>query len=141
MYLSDIQIFMKVMDDMWGSIQGYKTPEKDIHGFLELDLANEDGYGVCRNMASDVARKLQEINPDYNARTIAVYIEDGFKIADIERTVLETNETVQEDSSEEQEQNSIISAIQNFVGNHMVTLVDVKERYLFFSFGDAMLIK
>ena len=127
MNLSDIQIFMKVMDDMWGSIQGYKTPEKDIHGFLELDLANEDGYGVCRNMASDVARKLQEINPDYNARTIAVYIEDGFKIADIERTVLETNETVQEDSSEEQEQNSIISAIQNFVGNHMVTLVDVKE--------------
>ena len=72
MNLTDIQIFMKVIDDMWESIQGYAEPEKDIIGFLELDLATEDGYGVCRNMASDIARKLNEINPEYNARTITV---------------------------------------------------------------------
>ena len=127
MNLSDIQIFMKVMDDMWNSIQGYKKPEKDIPGFYELDLATEEGYGVCRNMASDIARKLQKINPDYNARTIVVYKGDSFQVADIERTILESDETVQEDSSEEQEQNSDFSNIQNFVGNHIVTLVDVKE--------------
>lgn len=74
MNLDDVHIFMKVMDDMWGSIQGYKEPEKDIQGFLELDLATEDGYGVCRNMANDVARKLNAIDKKYNARTITVAI-------------------------------------------------------------------
>lgn len=126
MNLSDIQIFMKVMDDMWESIQGYKTPKRDIIGFMELELANEDGYGVCRNMASDVSRKLQEINPDYNARTIAVYLKEGFKIADIERTILETNETVQDTNDEQGQDTAFASKMQEFIGNHMVTLVDVK---------------
>lgn len=129
MNLSDIQIFMKVMDDMWGSIQGYKKPEKDISGFLELDLATEDGYGVCRNMASDIARKLQEINPDYNARTIAVYMDEGYRIADIERTVIQDDETVQ-NSDEEQTQDSSGFDITKIVGNHMVTLVDIKDENL-----------
>lgn len=74
MGLSDIQIFMKVMDD---------------------------------NKASDVAKKLNEINPKYNARTmLATMGEDGrYEITDIERTILEKNQTVEE--------------------NNMVTLVDV----------------
>lgn len=130
MNLSDIQIFMKVMDDMWKNIKGYKEPEKDIHGFLELDLASEDGYGVCRNMASDVARKLQEINPDYNARTITVYMDEGYKVADIERTVVQDNETVMESSGEEQTQNSSNFNITKITGNHMVTLVDLKDENL-----------
>lgn len=129
MKLSDIQIFMKVMDDMWKGIKGYKQPARDIHGFLELELADEDGYGVCRNMASDIARKLQEINPDYNARTITVYLEEGFKIADIERNVLEDNETIQE-SNDEQTENSSDFDITKITGNHMVTLVDIKDENL-----------
>lgn len=129
MNLSDIQIFMKVMDDMWGSIQGYKEPEKDITGFYELDLATEEGYGVCRNMASDIARKLQEINPEYNARTIAVYMDEGYKVADIERTVIQDNETVR-DSEEEQTQDSGGFDITKILGNHMVTLVDLKDENL-----------
>ena len=103
MNLSDIQIFMKVMDDMWKGIQGYKEPEKDISGFLELDLATEEGYGVCRNMASDIARKLQEINPDYNARTIVVYSNGAYKIADIHRNVIQDNETVMDEGEEQEE--------------------------------------
>ncbi len=129
MKLSDIQIFMKVMDDMWKGIKGYKQPARDIHGFLELELADEDGYGVCRNMASDIARKLQEINPDYNARTITVYLEEGFKIADIERNVIEDNETIQE-SNDEQTENSSDFDITKITGNHMVTLVDIKDENL-----------
>ena len=60
MNLNDVQTFMKVMDDMWGSIQGYKKKKKNIVGFAELDLATPNGYGVCRNMASDIAEKLNE---------------------------------------------------------------------------------
>ena len=46
---NDVQVIMKVMDDMWSNIQGYKNPEKNIWGFLELDLSSKEGYGVCRN--------------------------------------------------------------------------------------------
>ena len=127
MNLSDIQIFMKVMDDMWKGIQGYKEPEKDIDGYLELDLATEEGYGVCRNMASDVARKLQAINPDYNARTIIVYNDSAYKIADIHRNVIQDNETVM-DEGEEQEEASGDFDITKIVGNHMVTLVDLNDK-------------
>ena len=126
MHLSDIQIFMKVMDDMWKGIQGYKEPEKDIDGYLELDLATEEGYGVCRNMASDVARKLQAINPDYNARTIIVYNDSAYKIADIHRNVIQDNETVIAEG-EEQEEASGDFDITKIVGNHMVTLVDLND--------------
>lgn len=126
---NDVQIFMKVMDDMWKNIKGYAPPEKDIHGYLELDLATEEGYGVCRNMANDIAKKLNEIDPKYNARVMSVKLgEDGYyEIADIERTVLQTNSTVADEERSEtfpDEKNDIIV---NLFGNHLVTFVDVPE--------------
>lgn len=124
MNLDDVQIFMKVMDDMWGSIKGYKKPELNLSGFYELDLATEDGYGVCRNMASDVAKKLNAINPEYNARVMPVRMEDNyFKIANIERTVLQDDPTVMEND----EAGEAPSILGDMFGNHMVTLVDIKE--------------
>jgi len=128
--LSDIQIFMKVMDDMWGNIKGYKSPEKNISGFLELDLADEEGYGVCRNMASDVAKKLNAINPKYNARTITVKSNLSYRMADIDINILESNETVADSNTTEQsfsENSEIMKTLQKFMGDHMVTLVDVPQ--------------
>jgi hypothetical protein len=126
MNLTDVQVFMKVMDDMWGSIKGYKTPELNLSGFYELDLATEEGYGVCRNMASDVAKKLNAINPEYNARVMPVGMGDTYyQIANITRTVLQDNETVSEHEGEENESSPDI--LSKIFGNHMVTLVDVKE--------------
>lgn len=140
MKLSDVQIYMKVMEDMWGSIKGYKNPEKDILGYGELDLATEEGYGVCRNMASDVAKKLNKINPEYNARTKVVSMgKDGYyQIANIERKIIQDNETVQETENQDQEQQnesessgkiaeSIGNIAQKILGNHMVTFVDSPE--------------
>lgn len=134
MNLSDIQIFMKVMDDMWGSIKGYATPKKDIRGYLELDLATEDGYGVCRNMASDVAKKLNEINPKYNARTLIVYVSEGgdYEIANINTKMYnpeqeDNNSLIYKninDSNNKIETSEILGSI---VGNHLVTLVDIPE--------------
>ena len=103
-------------------------------------------------MASDMARKLNEINKEYNARTMVVSMEvDGsYKIADIERTILETNETVKsnvneakaenknekieqkevktskntEDSESEKENNKVPYA------NHMIVLADIPNKNL-----------
>lgn len=133
MKLEDIQIFMKVMDDMWGSIKGYGEPKKDIIGFLELDLATEDGVGVCRNMASDISKKLNAINPKYNARIMNIYIDESgeYQIADIERNIIETNDTIIEDSDEENKiSDKLIGNIAKITGNHMVTLVDIPNEKL-----------
>ena len=147
MHLSDLQIIMKVMDDMWNNIQGYGTPQKDILGYLELDLATKDGYGVCRNMASDMAKKLNQINPKYNARTMnATIVEEGnYHLADIELKSVEFNENLEEDDRglnqtlnenirQEKERaileligEALAEGLKNITGNHMVTLIDIPE--------------
>lgn len=129
MNLTDVQIFMKLMDDMWKQIDGYKTPdEPDILGYLRLTLQKEN-VGVCRHFADDMTAKLNAINPEYNARNIAVFMEDNnYHIANIKRTVLEQNETVADESKEDKEQdNSILEneTIKKAIGNHMVTAVDI----------------
>jgi len=94
---------MKTMDDMWKNIEGYGSPEKDVRFFEELDFLENGNVGACRNMSMDIAKKLNEINPKYNAKTIPVFIEkDGeYNIANIERTIIESNETVAQQNNEE----------------------------------------
>lgn len=143
MQLNDLQIIMKVMDDMWNNIQGYGVPQKDIFGYMELDLATKDGYGVCRNMASDIAKKLNQINPKYNARTINVTIvaEGNYYLADIETKELGLNENPEENAigineNIEERKDTILETgrevrkeiLGKVLGNHMVTLIDIPEK-------------
>lgn len=147
LHLSDLQIIMKVMDDMWNNTQGYGTPQKDIFGYLELDLATKNGYGVCRNMASDMAKKLNQINPKYNARTMnATIVEEGnYYLADIEFKGVEFNENLEEDDiglnqtlngniGQEKEKSilevigeAMAEGVKNITGNHVVTLIDIPK--------------
>lgn len=120
--LTDLQNIMLVMDDMWNRIEGYGIPEKDLLSYPGIDVAYEDGVGVCRNMADDYARRLNEINPEYNARTITVYSEDGeFKPADVDKKfVLE-----QEEEIPPQEEDGIPIDITKIFGNHAVVLMTI----------------
>lgn len=95
MKLTDTQVFVKVVDDMWKEIKGYASPENEILGWLRLTL-NKEGIGVCRNFADDITAKLNEINPEYNARNLVVYMKDNeYYLADIERNIIEKEETDQ----------------------------------------------
>ena len=49
--LNDLEVIVKVMNDMWSNIEGYKNPDEtyDSIGFNRLALYN-DGYGICRNI-------------------------------------------------------------------------------------------
>ena len=133
MELNDTQIIMKVMDDMWERIDGYGTPseEHDKTGILELALTDEKAQGVCRNFATDNAKRMNAINPKYNARVVTVYVDqDSYsELADIERNIIEDNETVVKDESEKSETEEVFDEllVKSF-GNHMVTLVDIPER-------------
>lgn len=122
--LSDIQVIMKVMDDMWKDIKGYGNPQKDIYGYGRLDL-EPGGVGVCRNMADDVAAKLNVINPEYNARTLTVIADEEKKytIANIERNVYNPNPTVVGSATTENETASKFT--QSLFGNHKVVIMDI----------------
>lgn len=147
MNLTDLQTVMKVMDDMWENIDGYGEPKIDSVFFPRLDMT-EGGVGVCRNMADDVTSKLNAINPEYNARNLSVYLDseeltsEGFSMADIKRNILEDNETVVEENTENQDgadnsegkkedKNELTEAqkekLSKYVGNHLVTAIDLKE--------------
>lgn len=69
--LTDFETIMKVQEDMWASIEGYADPELDVEACLGLDIYASK-TGICRNMADDFARKLNAIDPKYNARVCSV---------------------------------------------------------------------
>ena len=126
--LNDLEIIVKVMNDMWTNIDGYKTPEEtyDSIGFNRLALYN-DGYGVCRNMADDFTARMNAINPKYEACNLNVYINLA-NTNNIERTIVETNETVEENTSTSEKEPLI--EVSDFVGNHMVSCITLKEENL-----------
>lgn len=132
MNLSDIEVLMKVMDDMRSNIKGYGAPKIDLIKFSGLDLATEEGQGVCRNMADDVARKLNAIDKDYNARRITVYFDTsktGYRIANSSVNIVENNETVVDNKDEEKDknENEPNKDMLKLIGNHAVVLVDINE--------------
>ena len=117
MDLTDIQIIMKVVSDMWENINGYGNPQKDITGYYRLDMANE-GVGVCRNMADDVTAKLNAINPEYNARNMVCYIDENAGIenfANIKRTYDNTGNIQTEEEKEEQTQTNQVSVLEAII--------------------------
>jgi hypothetical protein len=74
---SDLEIIMKCMYDLQNNIQGYGTPKLDIVGYGGLDVAGENGIGVCRNFAPNIVDKLNKININYNARSVLLLQDSG----------------------------------------------------------------
>ena len=124
--LDRFEIMMGVMEDVWNDAKGYGSPEIDAKGYLELDMS-ENGVGVCRNIASDYAKRLNEIDPSFNARTISVYADFGnesFDKADIQRKILNNDEnTIVNETADE--------IIMRTFGNHMGVLVDYDNKIIF----------
>lgn len=126
MNLSDLEIIMKVMNDMWNSIDGYKTPDMyDAIGYPRLALYM-DGYGVCRNMADDFTARMNAINPNYKACNLNVYLKEA-EINNIRRTTLVNYNTIADNSEQEENIDYKSEIISNLTGNHMVSCVKLKE--------------
>lgn len=122
--LSDLEIIMKVMKDIWAEIDGYGVAKDLPIGYYRLAFQEED-RGVCTSFADDFTARMNAINPEYNARNIIVYCDvyetKGLQICDIETNVIESPS----DNSD-----SVFGAIEayiitNLVGNHMVSLIDI----------------
>ncbi len=92
---SDMEIIMRVMKNMHETIRGVGEPEIDAMGYRGMDVMDENSMGVCRNMAENVADKLNEIYPEYNARVFALYRKGGdLESANIERRLIKGNEII-----------------------------------------------
>ena len=134
---------MKVMDDMWSRMKGYGEPEIDAYGFYELDTGRDDGVGVCRNIAPDFAKKMNEINPNFNARTIYVTMDPMYSYSVDENytepiheglvdgmDIVYVVDTEHEDVSENTEvtEDGISSNVHvNITGNHEIVFLTIDD--------------
>lgn len=127
--LTDLETIMKVQEDMWATIEGYKTPEIDIEACFGLDIGISK-KGVCRNMADDVAMKMNAINPKYNARVCSVFVNENVVVE--ERTNIERRSFEIQDLPSYNEELIIkrpdyVEWGEFFSANHAVVLIDIKK--------------
>lgn len=127
--LTDIENIMKVISDLWQNINGYGEPQKDLIGCLGLDIAY--GQGVCRNMVDDTARKLNCINPEYNAHLIVVQYQNVNTVTSV---IPFNNELLTQNNfnNTTQTKKSTTSFIDSYdypeyIGNHAVILMNIPE--------------
>ena len=114
MNLSDLELIMKIVDDMHSNIRGTGDPEIDAIGFYRLDVGNNNGVGICRNMADNTTYIVDRARPELHARNMMVILS---KDCAIDMADIEINEIK---GSEEGETNTGI-----FLANHEVTVFDV----------------
>ncbi len=113
---SDMEIIMTMMKDMHERIRGYGKPKIDAQGYLGMDVMDENGIGVCRNMAENMVDEFNEINPNYNARIVTLYMNSSeLEENNIEKNNIDGNTRINSKGNEytvyedEQIQKTIIS--------------------------------
>ena len=125
---NDLEVVMKVMYDMWNEMEGYGNPELDLTGLYRLDFAQSGGKGVCRNIADDFSARMNAINPEYNARIVAVnadfssYTKDS--IANIDNHIAPSETISSSENNEDDKSSNLIDNAVNLVGNHMVSIIE-----------------
>lgn len=123
--LSDLDVIVKVMSDMWDNIYGYN---ENVEGYSNDSNYSRlaiytYGYGVCRHMADDFTARMNAINPEYNAYNMTVYMRDDLELNDIERFWFPSELP----EGEEEAYPVIMDFIRSKVGNHMVTCLTIPK--------------
>lgn len=119
--LSDLEIFMKLMQYEHQEML-YGTPEQEIIGYYRVQML--DGKGVCRNIADDLAYRLNLINPEYNAKMICVNSSYGNWVKNDDKMQIDPNYNF---NNEEIDKDNIgIEEIKKrLFPNHAVTMINI----------------
>lgn len=119
--LSDLEIFMKLMQYEHQEML-YGTPEQEITGYYRVQML--DGKGVCRNIADDLAYRLNLINPEYNAKMICVNSSYGNWVKNDDKMQIDPNYNF---NNEEIDKDNIgIEEIKKrLFPNHAVTMINI----------------
>lgn len=127
LHLTDLEIIMKVMNDIWTDIDGYGKAEDLPIGYYRLAF-QEEGKGVCTSFADEFCARINAINPEYNARNIVVNLKHNEKgnleTCNIEQHILDNN------IGDVQIKSEIGSIEDTIFGNHMVSLIDIPGKDL-----------
>ena len=123
--LSETEMIIKVIKDIWTDIDGYGKCNDLILGYERLAF-QEEGKGVCSSFADDFTARINAINPEYDAKNIIVYMNDleqgkKIEVIDFERNVIELSTNVDEDILKKQKK----------FGNHMVSVMELKDKNLY----------
>ena len=125
--LNDLEIIMKVMNDIWADIDGYGKAEDLPIGYYRLAF-QEEGKGVCTSFSDEFSARINAINPEYNARNIVVNLKHNkigtLNTCDIEQNIIDSNVDAVQIKGE------IESIDDTIFGNHMVSLVDIPGKDL-----------
>lgn len=118
--LSDLEIFIKLMQYEHQEML-YGNPESEISGYFRVQML--DGIGVCRNIADDLAYRLNLINPEYNAKVISINSSFGNWIKNDDEMQIDPNY----DFNDENHKNLLISKAMEIklLPNHAVTMVNI----------------
>lgn len=119
--LSDLEIFMKLMQYEHQEML-YGTPKQEITGYYRVQML--DGKGVCRNIADDLAYRLNLINPEYNAKMICVNSSYGNWVKNDDKMQIApdynfNNEEIDKDNKELEE------IKKRLFPNHAVTMINI----------------
>ena len=119
--LSDLEIFMKLMQYEHQEML-YGTPKQEITGYYRVQML--DGKGVCRNIADDLAYRLNLINPEYNAKMICVNSSYGNWVKNDDKMQIDPNYNF---NNEEIDKDNIgIEEIKKrLFPNHAVTMINI----------------
>lgn len=117
---------------MHETIRGYGTPKIDAIGYGGMDVMDKDGIGVCRNMAENIADKLNAINPEYNVRTIVLYEEEGnYENANISRNKIEGDTRI----------NSIGNVTQTYINEQLSTrTIDYGDTVITYEYKEDLVL-
>lgn len=119
--LSDLEIFMKLMQYEHQEML-YGTPKQEITGYYRVQML--DGKGVCRNIADDLAYRLNLINPEYNAKMICVNSSYGNWIKNDDKMQIDpdynfNNEEIDKDNK------GLEEIKKKLFPNHAVTMINI----------------
>lgn len=111
---NDLDIVMKVMNDMWNEIDGYGVAENESVGLYRIAFAENNNAGVCRNLADDFSARLNRINPEYKADTLVVE-------ANFDYYTSESTANIDFRFADGYVHEGSESSNENYLGNHMVS--------------------
>lgn len=122
--LDDLEIIVKVMDDMWNSIEGYSL---DVEGYTNELAYNRLalytlGYGNCKHMADDFTARMNAINPAYKAYNMIVYLEE-VALNNIERSEPNFEEAPSPIQEENAFEEALLELLKHTSGNHVVSCI------------------
>ena len=126
--LSDIEIIMKIMNDLRKNNSYIENSKKiNIAGYNGLSLyMNHEG--VCKSFAEEFVSIINEVDPKYNARCLKVLVDQNVKqpVPNVDSFKNVQLDSESEKSIEEKIYESNEEFFKKQWGDHTVALVDVK---------------